>query len=300
VVRRRVIFSGSLLAPSVHAGDLVYRLCRFRSKRRGGASRNTLPAERREREARKTERTVMRFTHDIRRTCPLRVLWLLLIPVFASGAGTTEPYVEGLRLMGEGRYVQAVAVFQTLLPDGRDAGRACIQMVEAWKRANDPAAASSFFQEFISHRPDNPYGHHGLGLVLREQGNDRKALEQLRAAVQLAPGYAPAARDLTELLHRNRPPEAAALAPCEFGLLPNYPNPFNPSTSVTFSMPASSGVRLTVFDVRGRKVRTLIDGRREAGVHRVTLDGAGLAGGVYVLKLESEFGAATRKIVLIQ
>jgi CHAT domain-containing protein/tetratricopeptide (TPR) repeat protein len=140
---------------------------------------------------------------------PLSFLFLLIPPVYASGADAGAVYLDGLHCLGRGQDLQAVAEFQKLLPDGPYAGRACIRMVEAWKRRNALSEASSFFRQFVKDHPDNPYGRHGLGLVLVAQENDRKALEQFRMAAQLAPGYGPAVRDLAELLQRTQSPESA-------------------------------------------------------------------------------------------
>jgi CHAT domain-containing protein/tetratricopeptide (TPR) repeat protein len=139
-----------------------------------------------------------------------RMLWPLLVGISASAVETGDPYLNGLHCMGRGRYGEAVQFFSRLLPDAPQAGRACIQMVEAYKRRSAMAEASSFFRRFVSDHPDNPYGHHALGSVFRELGDDRKALEQFRLAVRMAPGYGPAARDLADLLNRMRPAESAA------------------------------------------------------------------------------------------
>jgi hypothetical protein len=63
----------------------------------------------------------------------------------------------------------------------------------------------------------------------------------------------------------------------EFELKQDYPNPFNPSTIITFELPNSSMVRLSVYDILGREVSVLANERRNAGVHEVTFDGANLA-----------------------
>ncbi len=70
----------------------------------------------------------------------------------------------------------------------------------------------------------------------------------------------------------------------------NYPNPFNPSTTIRFYLPRTSRVRLEIFDILGRKIRTLVDGVRPAGEYRVTWDGTDgsarqLSGGVYFYRL---------------
>ncbi|MBT8399418.1 MAG: T9SS type A sorting domain-containing protein, partial [Rhodothermia bacterium] len=83
--------------------------------------------------------------------------------------------------------------------------------------------------------------------------------------------------------------EVGGEVPAEFTLDQNYPNPFNPTTTINFSLPSSEKVSLTVFDVLGREVQTLIDGQTmAAGKYAVSFDGAnGLASGVYVYRLDA-------------
>ncbi len=88
-------------------------------------------------------------------------------------------------------------------------------------------------------------------------------------------------------------------------LLPNYPNPFNPSTTLMFSLGRGSHVTLTVHDMAGRVVRTLVDGARDAGEHSVLWDGknergGAVATGVYFVKVTSRDGVDTQKIALIK
>ena len=86
-------------------------------------------------------------------------------------------------------------------------------------------------------------------------------------------------------------------------LSPNWPNPFNPSTSVVCTLAEPGPVTLSVFDLDGQLIRTLLDARMGGGSRRVIwdgLDGAGrsAASGVYVLKLETEDGVEARKVTL--
>lgn len=95
-------------------------------------------------------------------------------------------------------------------------------------------------------------------------------------------------------------------APAAFSLSQNYPNPFNPSAFVEFTLPRPARVRLEVFDVRGRLAAVTIDGRRmNPGVHRASLDGHDLAGGVYLYRLTAVYedgrrDVRTRKMALIR
>jgi len=86
----------------------------------------------------------------------------------------------------------------------------------------------------------------------------------------------------------------------EFLLHQNYPNPFNPATTISYDLPVSGRVSLSLFDLYGRCVRTLVDATQEAGMHIVQLDGTDLASGVYVYRLRSGAGVSTRKCLLIR
>jgi hypothetical protein len=102
--------------------------------------------------------------------------------------------------------------------------------------------------------------------------------------------------------------------PAVFSLEQNYPNPFNPTTTIRYSLPAASEVKVAVFDVLGREITVLTNGRSEAGVHELTFDASGLSSGVYVCRLHARpLGSATgdpgngagnfvqtRKLLLIQ
>ncbi len=92
------------------------------------------------------------------------------------------------------------------------------------------------------------------------------------------------------------------LAPSTFHLSPAYPNPFNSSTTITFSLPLSSlSSSLRVYDLTGRLVADLTPkGRLAAGEHRVVWNAAGLASGVYLVRLEAGGSSFVRKTVLMR
>jgi hypothetical protein len=80
----------------------------------------------------------------------------------------------------------------------------------------------------------------------------------------------------------------------------NFPNPFNPTTTIRFTLPASQFVTLRVFDIVGNEVATLVDGRKSSGSHVVEFDGAGLASGIYFCRLEAGQFVETKKLVLMK
>ncbi len=93
--------------------------------------------------------------------------------------------------------------------------------------------------------------------------------------------------------------------PTQFGLAQNHPNPFNPHTTIEYSVPLEGPVRVTVLDLRGRQVRILVDERKDPGRHAVSwdgLDGDGreLASGVYFYRYETPGEVRTGKMVLLK
>jgi hypothetical protein len=88
--------------------------------------------------------------------------------------------------------------------------------------------------------------------------------------------------------------------PTEFSLKQNYPNPFNPTTTVEFSLPSKSMVKVVVYTAAGQHVVTLVDGNRPAGVHRAVFNGDGLASGIYIVKINSDFGEISSKMMLVK
>ena len=94
--------------------------------------------------------------------------------------------------------------------------------------------------------------------------------------------------------------------PIEFILENNFPNPFNPSTTINFSIPNWQqgnpyfDVKLIVYDPHGRKVATLVDEQKTAGTYIVTFNAKGLSSGVYYYSLISESKRITKPMILIK
>jgi hypothetical protein len=84
----------------------------------------------------------------------------------------------------------------------------------------------------------------------------------------------------------------------EFGVLANYPNPFNPTTTIRFSTSQSTQVLLRVYDIEGRIVATPMNQRLALGEHEVRFDGRGLASGVYFCRLSAGGSVKTIKLLL--
>ena len=83
-------------------------------------------------------------------------------------------------------------------------------------------------------------------------------------------------------------------------LLPNYPNPFNPSTKIRYQLASETDVTIEVYNVLGQRVRTLVNGTRDPGQYNVTFDGSNLSSGVYFIHLKTENITRVQKMTLLK
>jgi len=89
--------------------------------------------------------------------------------------------------------------------------------------------------------------------------------------------------------------------PVEYGLEQNCPNPFNPITAINYQLPAVSHVQLTVYNMLGQKVRTLVKASQHPGIYSVIFDATGLSSGIYFYRFETNTGfVQAKKMLLIQ
>ncbi len=94
--------------------------------------------------------------------------------------------------------------------------------------------------------------------------------------------------------------DETATAPHAFMLRNNYPNPFNPSTTIAYELPTPADVRLSVFDMLGCEVSVLVNERKNAGTHEARFDAAGLASGVYLCRLEAGGIVRSQKMIFMR
>lgn len=88
--------------------------------------------------------------------------------------------------------------------------------------------------------------------------------------------------------------------PAQFILMQNYPNPFNAQTNIRFVLTESQIVQLSIYDILGREVQTLLDEYRQTGIHTVTFDASSLFSGVYFYQLQAGNEVDTKKMVLLK
>ncbi len=100
--------------------------------------------------------------------------------------------------------------------------------------------------------------------------------------------------------------EVEQSTPTVFSLSQNFPNPFNPTTTIKYGLPSISNVRIKIYNSLGQEIETLVDGTQNAGYHEVTWDASNKASGIYFYSIEaaSETGKGTfrsvKKLVLLK
>ena len=110
---------------------------------------------------------------------------------------------------------------------------------------------------------------------------------------------------LTKNLSTGIPIETEALNPKEFALQPNYPNPFNPSTTLSYDVPQTSHVTINIYNLLGKKIVTLLDEEVQAGTYQLIWEtknimGQELSSGVYICRMQSNDFIKSRKMMLIR
>jgi len=88
--------------------------------------------------------------------------------------------------------------------------------------------------------------------------------------------------------------------PAAYSVTQNFPNPFNPTTKITFSIPELSFITLKVFDVLGNEIITLFNEEKPAGTYEVEFDGSELTSGIYFYQLQAGSFVKTKKMVLMK
>jgi len=88
--------------------------------------------------------------------------------------------------------------------------------------------------------------------------------------------------------------------PRDYHLNQNFPNPFNPSTIIKYELPKDSDVRLTIYDLLGKEVATLVNEQQHSGYYTVSFEGTSISNGVYFYKLQAGKFVSTRKMLMIK
>jgi hypothetical protein len=148
--------------------------------------------------------------------------------------------------------------------------------------------------------PFPPVNAKYMKLILDEPSSGYRQLGEIEFKVGeslLAKGLS-SAMDLSDV-------ESALAIPNEFSLKDNFPNPFNPETTIEFGLPNEENVTILIFNQIGQQIRTLYDNRLSAGYHTLTWNGLTDAGeaapsGVYFLRFSAGEFSSTQKMMMMK
>ncbi|HPC35379.1 MAG TPA: alpha-amylase family glycosyl hydrolase [Candidatus Marinimicrobia bacterium] len=125
--------------------------------------------------------------------------------------------------------------------------------------------------------------------------------ENLSTVAMTIPGYTTSLFLLADsIVNVNIVPEERPPIAEKFTLFPNYPNPFNPSTTIRYTIPQKGNVKLTVLDLLGREVMQLVDGEQTPGEHRILIRADQLASGCYFYRLKYQDQILVGKMLLLK
>ena len=93
---------------------------------------------------------------------------------------------------------------------------------------------------------------------------------------------------------------AESVAPLSYQIQPAYPNPFNPVTSIAYSLPQNGNIELIVYNIQGREIETLINDFQTSGYYSINWNATSYPSGVYLIRMESGDFTQTQKVVLVK
>jgi hypothetical protein len=160
----------------------------------------------------------------------------------------------------------------------------------------------------ISHEGMPRPGRYGVVSMIDDNGNylwDRELekIATISSVIQTSDGayLALGWEGLTKLVQTSSAIETTGYNITEeFNLYKNYPNPFNPSTTIEFDLPKSSNVKIEVYNIAGQKIQTLLNKKMSAGSHKVDFNAENLSSGVYFYKIEAGEFQDVKKMILLR
>jgi len=189
-------------------------------------------------------------------------------------------------------------------------------VIVRWAPTDKPVSASPASLYFDAFNPDGGHGYvwhchiidHEDNEMMRPYSVVANQNAPVRIAAPATPGYVmpaavnPAGQIVSagKVANDMMGEELTSTLPTHFSLSQNFPNPFNPVTSIRFTLPEDSYVRLKVYNTLGQEVATLIDGNAPAGFHTVQLEAGNLASGVYLYQITAGGFSDIKKMMLIK
>lgn len=219
------------------------------------------------------------------------------------GEGTSDG-TEGGR--GEGRGGDAttgdVTWEHTFYPDetwdtpGGDFGTTLITEVDVANTGVYNWPTTPEFVALVQKWLDTPSENHGLVLI----GDEETGSTAKRFSTRQNNNVVERPVLIVEYTAEATSNDIIAERPARIELNQNYPNPFNPSTSISFSVPEAAYAEIAVYDMLGRKLRTLLSERVQAGQNTVTFDASDLTSGVYLYTLRTGGQSLTRRMTILK
>jgi beta-galactosidase len=159
-------------------------------------------------------------------------------------------------------------------------------------RTSGPLMGITWWCAFDWYTHQSTLGYQSMGLMKMDRATQKPVYAKLTAAYKKL-------LDKSEYITAVRNAETPAI-PARFELEQNFPNPFNPSTVIRYNVPENSFVTITVCDVLGREVETLVNGQTIAGAHSAVWNSAGKPSGIYFYRIRSGNFADTKKMIVVK
>lgn len=134
-----------------------------------------------------------------------------------------------------------------------------------------------------------------LSMVTLRQGSATSAPALMIDGIRIATNWGLAVTGTATGVEENK-----SILPTKFELSQNYPNPFNPSTTIKYQVPQNSFVNVSVFDILGNQVKTLVNEEKAAGSYDLKFDASNIPSGVYFYKIQTSSFTQTKKMILMK
>lgn len=172
---------------------------------------------------------------------------------------------------------------------------------ESFVDAGTQIAYRDIWNTVMNENAANPKVKRGLDLYSLFSSNESRYLGADKVHPDLSEGMNEVARQLAPIVQTvTSVKRIEGFVPDSFELYQNFPNPFNPSTSIRYSINKADFVSLTVYDMNGREVNKLVSENQGIGFYEVSFDAANLASGIYFYKLETGNFSEIKKMSLIK
>jgi endonuclease/exonuclease/phosphatase family metal-dependent hydrolase len=225
-------------------------------------------------------------------------------PIIHLGDFNLVGFSQQLKTLAEGDIVDEASFGDDFLPDWDDSPltdlfsrHTAIRMGYTWRNDNETFSPGKL--DYILYTDDViELGNHYILNTLAMSDSVLDKYRLLPDDTNLASDHLPRIMDVASVTPLST--GVIAKGPQKFELSQNYPNPFNSRTVINYELPITNFVELTIFNLRGQKVLTLISEKQEVGNHQVEWDASGFASGVYYYHLKAGEFQGVKKMVLIQ